>query len=308
MIGRVATFALSSKMIESALRTQARNAELMLQQASGEISTDFGGLGSDSRRVLELQTAITQSKAYADSATSAGSRIEIMYSAMTEMTDLLTILQSAITGATEGGALDDGTLETLKSSMAAYLEEFAAQLNTQYEGRYLFAGGMTGTVPVDLDSYPAQSVPSSASTDYYKGDDEIASVRVSTERVVEYGVTADAPAFEKALRAFSIMANLPSGTTSLDSATLDEVLTLTQEALDGVSTIQTKLSIDANRLESAIAMQESFQEQATALESTLTDADIAAVAAELATRQTQLEAAYAAIAKIQSLSLADYLK
>ncbi|MDC7786777.1 flagellin [Rhodoplanes sp. TEM] len=308
MIGRVATFALSGKMIDTALRTQARNSELMLQQASGEISTDFGGLGSSSRRVLEMQTAITQSKAYAESATNAVSRIEIMYSSLTQMSDLLTTLQSSVTGATDAGTLDEGTIASLTTAMGEYLEEFAAQLNTQYEGRYLFSGSMIDTAPVDLDSYPAQSVPSSASFDYYKGNDEITSVRVSTEQVVEYGVTAESEAFEKALRAFSIMANLPSGTSSIDTDTLNEVLTLTKEAMSGVTTIQTKLSINANRLESVVDSQEAFQEQATSLESTLTDVDVAAAAAELSTRQTQLEAAYSAIAKIQSLSLADYLK
>lgn len=308
MIGRVATFALSGKMIEAALRTQARNSELMLQQASGEISTDFGGLGSTSRRVLELQTSITQSKAYASSATNAVARIEIMYSSLTQMTDLLSKLQTSVTGATDAGTLDEGTISSLTTAMGEYMEEFAAQLNTQYEGRYLFAGSMIDTAPVDLDSYPAQSVPSSASFDYYKGNDEITSVRVSTEQVVEYGVTAESEAFEKALRAFGIMANLPSGTSSIDTDTLNEVLALTKEAMSGVTTIQTKLSINANRLESVVDSQEAFQEQATALESTLTDVDVAAAAAELATRQTQLEAAYAAIAKIQSLSLADYLK
>ncbi|MFD2184252.1 flagellin [Rhodoplanes azumiensis] len=308
MIGRVATFALSGKMIDAALRSQSRVAELTLQQASGEISTDFGGLGTSSRRVLELQTAIAQSKAYAESATNAGSRIEIMYSALSQMTDLLTRLQSAVTAATDAGSLNEGTLASLTTSMGEYLKEFAAQLNTQYEGRYLFAGSRTSSEPVDLSSYPNQSVPSTASYDYYKGNDEISSVRVSTEQVIRYGVTANDEAFEKALRALSIMANLPSGTSTLDGDTLDEVLTLTQEALNGVSTIQTKLSINASRLESAVSSQEAFQDQATAIESTLTDVDIAAAAAELSTRQTQLEAAYAAIAKIQSLSLADYLR
>ncbi|RAI40553.1 flagellin [Rhodoplanes roseus] len=308
MIGRVATFALSEKTINQALRTQARNTELTLQQASGEISSNFGGLGSTSRRVLELQTAVTQSAAYSDAATNAGSRIEIMYSAMSQMTDLLTTLQSSITSATDAGTLDDGTVSSLTTSMGEYLDEFGSLLNTQYEGRYLFSGAMIDTAPVDLDDYPAQTVPSTESTDYYKGDDAIASVRVSTEQVVEYGVTADDPAFEKALRAFSIMANLSSGTETLDSDTLNEALSLTKTALSGVSTIQTKLSINANTLEKAASLQTSFQDQATSLESTLTDVDVAAAAAELATRQTQLQAAYSAIAKIQSLSLADYLK
>lgn len=307
MLGRVATFALSEKMIQTALRSQSRTAELELQEASGNISDDFGGLGVTSRRVLNLQTSIAQSTAYSDAATSADSRVEVMYSACTQMTDLLTTLRSSIVSATDAGTLDDGTLASLTTAMSEYLDEFASLLNTQYEGRYLFSGAKTDTKPVDVSSssYAAQTSPSTATTSYYSGDDEIASVRVSSEQTVEYGVTADNPAFEKALRAFNLMANLSS---SSDSDTLDEALSLADDALSGVSTIQTKLSIDASTLESAVTMQTSFQDQATSLESTLTDVDVASAAAELSTRQAQLEAAYSAISKIQSLNLVDYLK
>lgn len=308
MLGRVATFALSEKMIQTALRSQARAAELQLQQASGSISEDFGGLGSTSRRVLDLQTSIAQSTAYSDAATNVSSRIEVMYSACTQMTDLLNTLKSSLVSATDAGSLDEGTLDSLKTTMSEYLDEFASLLNTQYEGRYLFAGAKTDTKPVDVSSttYPAMTTPSTATTSYYSGDDEISSVRVSAEQTVEYGVTADNPAFEKALRAFNLIANV-SGDT-IDSDTLSEALSLANDAISGVATIQTKLSINASRLEDAASIQETYQDQASALESSLTDVDVAAAAAELATRQTQLEAAYSAISKIQSLSLLDYLK
>lgn len=308
MLGRVATFALSETMIQTALRSQARAAELQLQQASGSISEDFGGLGSTSRRVLDLQTSIAQSTAYSDAATNVGSRIEVMYSALTQMTDLLTSLRASLISATDAGTMDEGTLASLTATMAEYLEEFASLLNTRYEGRYLFAGAMTDTKPVDVStaSYPAMTAPSTATTGYYKGDDEIASVRVSSEQVVEYGITADDPAFEKALRALNLIANVSGD--SLDTTTLNESLSLAEEALSGVSTLQAKLSIDANAVENAASMQTTYQDQASALESALTDVDIAAAAAELAVRQTQLEAAYSAISKIQSLSLVDFLR
>ncbi|NVO16628.1 MAG: flagellin [Rhodoplanes sp.] len=308
MLGRVATFALSEKMIQSALRSQSRTVEIELQEASGNISDTFGGLGATSRRVLDLQTSIAQSTAYSDAATNTGSRIEVMYSACTQMTDLLTTLRSSIVSATDAGTLDDGTLASLTTAMSEYMDEFASLLNTQYEGRYLFSGAMTDTKPVDVSSsaYPAQTTPSTASTSYYNGDDEIASVRVSSEQVVQYGVTADNPAFEKALRAFNLMSNMSSST--LDSDTLTEALSLAEEALSGVSSIQTKLSINASTMESAVSMQTTFQDQASSLESNLTDVDVAAASAELSTRQAQLEAAYSAINKIQSLNLVDYLK
>jgi len=46
-----------------------------------------------------------------------------------------------------------------------------------------------------------------AGTSYCQGDGEAASVRVSDSQIVSYGVTADNTAFEKALRAMSLVAN-----------------------------------------------------------------------------------------------------
>ncbi|EJW11910.1 Flagellar hook-associated protein FlgL [Rhodovulum sp. PH10] len=306
MIGRVATFALNDRMISAALQAQAETASLQLQQASGKISEDFGGLGGTSRRVLDLQTSIRQSQSYSAAATGALGRIEVMYSAASQMTDLLTSLRADLTAAST--ATDEASVSTLASSASQGLAELAALLNTNYEGRYLFAGAATDTAPVDLDAadWPTPTTPSTASTAYYRGDDQIAAVKVGSEQTVQYGVTADAAPFEQALRAFSLVAGL-SG-SSVDPDTLTEALDLALSALDGITAIQTKLSFDAATMERAVDTQTEFQDQASGLASDLTDVDLAAVTAELSVRQAQLEASYSALATIQKLSLLDYLR
>ncbi|MBR7518665.1 hypothetical protein KC217_23655, partial [Mycobacterium tuberculosis] len=60
-------------------------------------------------------------------------------------------------------------------------------------------------------------------------------------------------------------------------------------------------------LEDTVSDAEAFQDYAGGVESDLSKVDIAAVAAQLSSYDSQLEAAYAAIGTIQSLSLADYL-
>ena len=305
MTMRVATFATSGRMLEAALRTQAKTVELEIQEASGAVSTDYGGLGADARKLVSLEVSVARAQSYADAASSAGDRIEVMYSACSSMTELLTELRAQLISATEN--VDD-TGVGLTDTAAELLQEFAAQLNTQYEGRYLFAGSRTDVLPVVVDSatYPAATSPSSADTSYYQGDSTVAAVRVSADQMIDYGVTADDPAFEQSLRALNLVANV--STSPLDTAALDEALELVTDAVDAVLAVQAGLSVDADAMERAVANQEEYVDFASALVGDLNAVDVAAVAAALATYQAQLEASYSAIAKIQGLSLLDYLR
>lgn len=299
MVMRVATFALSDSMISAALRAQAKVANLEVQSASGEVSSDFGGLGSDAKKVVDLQVSISQSKAYDDAATSADDRVQAMYSATGSVVDLLTSYKSALTGALSTSSDTDSLVESAQSLMT----EVASALNVQYGGRYLFAGSQTTTAPVDLTSYPNSSA-AGADTSYYQGNDQVASVRVSDSQTVDYGVTADAGGFEQALRSLSMIAN----GSSIDSDTIGSALDLATSALDSVTGIQASLSLKSTQLENASSNQQDYQSYASSLSASLTDVDVATVTAKISTYQSQLEASYSALSKVLSLRLSDYLK
>jgi flagellar hook-associated protein 3 FlgL len=304
MTMRVATFAMTDRLLDTALRTQAKTAELQIQQASGLISDDYGGLGGYAKDVVSLETSITRAQAYIDSATSARNRIEIMYSACGSMVDLLSTMRSQLTSAM--GSLEND-VTSLQSAAAEILEEFSSLLNTQYEGRYLFAGGQTDSPAVDTSdaTYAAASSPSSVDTSYYLGDSDIASVRTSSDQIIQYGVTADNSAFEKSLRALNLLKNM--SVDPVDSAVLEEAQALIVDGLDGVLAVQTGLSLDEAAMERAIDTQEDYVAYGSSRVSDLRDVDVAAVAASLATYEAQLQASYSALGRIQKLSLLNYI-
>jgi flagellar hook-associated protein 3 FlgL len=300
---RVATFGISDQMIASALRTQSTMANQQIQQASGLVSSDFGGLGSTTQQVLNLQVSATRSQSYIDAATLTNSKIQVMYSAVNSIADLATQFRALLTSATSASGTDAASVTESARNM---LEQAASVLNTQYSGRYLFGGSETRTAPVDVSStrYPAATSPSSADTSYYQGDGQLASVRVSDSQTVSYGVSADNAAFEKIMRAM----NLAASNSPLSTATLNEALDLAVEAIDGLGLVQTRISNASASIENASAYQTEYLSHVQTLGSDLTSVDVAAVTAKLATYQAQLTASYSAIAKVQSLNLASYLR
>jgi flagellar hook-associated protein 3 FlgL len=298
MAMRVATFALSNRMITSAMTTLAKQAEAQEQESTGLISTEYAGYGATSKRLLDLQTSLTRSQAYIDSATTAESRTEVMYSAVDSMIDLVTELRSLLTSAT-GTTTDSASLQ---AQAQEYMEEFASLLNTQYDGHYVF-GGSSATEPVDLSALSSATASSTADTSYYQGGDEIASVRVSDYQTISYGVNADNSAFEEALRAFNMIAS----TSSADTDTISTALALAETAIEDLTTVQTRLSLSANAMERAVTYQTEYQDYVSELAIDLSSVDVTAVTVQLSTLEAQLTASYSAISKILSLNLADYL-
>lgn len=302
MVMRVATFAQSDQMITSALRTQAIMANEQVQESSGLKSEDFGGYGSDAGRVINLQVSVTRAQSYIDAATLADSKVQVMYSAVGSMTNIITQLRSQLSAATTGSSTATASVVNSAQQMLA---QMGSLLNTQYNGGYVFSGGSTTTAPADLSSFSTGAGSlTTADTSYYKGDDEITSVRVADDQTVSYGVTADNSAFEQVMRVLKFVAN----STTLSSTDITQALDLASTALDATSTVQAKLSSSASQIESASSRQTDYQSFAQTLGTDLTGVDVAAVTAQLSTYQAQLTASYSAIAKIQSLNLASYLR
>jgi flagellar hook-associated protein 3 FlgL len=298
---RVATFAINDQMIASALRTQSTMANQQIQEASGLISSDFGGLGSSAQQVLNLQVSVTRAQSYIDAATQTNSKIQVMYSAVNSVSDLVTQFRTLLTSASSASSTDAASVTESAKNM---LEQMASLLNTQYNGGYLFGGSATKTAPVDISSATYASSPSTADTSYYQGDSQLGAVRVSDNQTVSYGVTADNTAFEQIMRAM----NLVASNSPLSTDTLNEALDLAVDSIDKLGVVQTRISNASASIERASAYQTEYQSYAQTLGSDLTSVDVAAVTAKLSTYQAQLTASYAAIAKVQSLNLASYLR
>ena len=303
MAMRVATFAMNERMLSASLRTQAKMSEMQIQEATGQVSTDYGGLGNSAARVLDLEVSLARSKTYASAAEEANGRVQVMYDQMSTMTDLLTELRGRVAAAIGTNSTDTSD-ESLATAATSALEDLAGLLNVRYEGRYLFAGSATTTLPVDLESYDPADL-TTEDTSYYQGNGTITSVQVSSERSIAYGVTADNPAFEEMMRAVSALSKVDGNTTD---AEMEEISTLLVSALDKVTAVQSGLSLSSAALERASEVEQEYQSYVSSSLTGLTGVDVAAVTVQLTAYETQLQASYAAVAKVQGLSLLDYLR
>ena len=298
---RVATFATTDRLLNASMRLQSQMTNMQVQEASGVKSTDYGGLGTQSGKLINLETSLKRSQTFQSAISDASGRIDAMYSVLGNITDMLTSFRSEITAAlsTDGG---EETSRSLIATAQSYLDEMSSTLNSKFEGRYLFSGSLTETAPVDLDGYVADLNTASAS--YYQGDSQLASVRASSEMTLTYGISANDSAFEQAIRALGTIAG---SADTPDSDTLESVYTLLGSALDDTIALQSNVSSKSSSLDRMSNWQADYQDMLSASISEIKDVDVAEVTVRLTTYQTQLEASYSALAKLMSISLQDYL-
>lgn len=302
MTSRVSTFGINQQMLAAALKTQARMADMQLQEASGLVSTDYGGLGTDARQLVSLDIEKARADRYQAAADTASARNELVYSALGDMADILTSFRSQLT-ALMSTDVTDTAKSALVTSAGGWLEEFSARLNSTYNGQYLFGGPDTTDAPVDTSAISFDL--DTENTGYYQGGDSLYAAQIGEGEVLSYGINADSSAFEKALRALGSVASADSDLSDID---ISDVLDLVISAVDAIGGLQGATSVAASRLERASANQAELSASFDSQISDLNGVDVTAVTASLTAYETQLEASYAALAKIQSLSILDYLR
>jgi flagellar hook-associated protein 3 FlgL len=301
---RVSTYGQLNATLTSIMRQQSDLAVAQAQNATGLKSQSYQGLGADSARALNLEAQLARSLQYVQQGEIVASRVETMYGAVTDMIDTLGKYQSLLSTAMSGQSA--GTA-ALNYQAQTWLDTFVDSANTRLTGRYLFSGDMTDTAPVDVSDppYTPQTYPSTASTAYYQGNAAIATFQASDGKTITYGVTANEAGFEQAIRALSLGAN--ASENPVDQDALTEAYDLVNTALDALLVTQTKLSAAASALEWEMDVQTDVQVRLEAMVSTIKEVDVAEALTRMETLQTQLEASYAAIAKINEMNLFDYL-
>ncbi|MHB8285851.1 MAG: flagellin [Caulobacteraceae bacterium] len=301
MLGRVATFSEVSYLMQLNQSTAAASATASTQEASGLISTTYGGLGSSMSTVLNVDNQITALTADGTNATNSLSSMQETYSVLgnvtTLATSMLSSLSSYMTSTTSSSS-------SVAASAATWLSELTADANTQYAGSYLFSGTDSTTAPVDTSAsdYDPTADPTAADTTYYQGSSTGTTYTGSDGYTVATSVQADSPGFEQMFRALSMIIADPT-----DSSTLSAAYDLIQSGSSALTDVQSTLSTNTTALTNYQTDASDKVTTLTTLATSLKDSDVAAATVTVTSLNTQLEASYEAISKMMSDSLAQYL-
>jgi len=310
-VTRVATYA-QHLLTQSYLRaTQSRVSTGNTAIASGKVAQTYAELGIDSHRLLSLEDSNARAEQYIKNIDRASARLNIMESSVASLVDRATYVLGQLAIAVNADNADNIALDELGDS---YLIDAAAVLNVRHEGRSLFAGSRGNLAPVDLTGYDPTAAwppaaPGAVDVTYYQGDGVTATARADDNFDLDYGATADAPGFEKLLRALAYTRWAGQNPTDPDRGTvLAAAMDLSREAIGDMGRIRSEIGAKSSILDATRLRQEQFRNYATEAISGLEDTDLPEAITRLTADQTLLQASYLSLSRLDSISLIDFLR
>lgn len=287
-------------------QTTARIDKTVIQVSSGRVSETYAGISRDAARVVNLQTDQARASQYASDNKLIGTKLTTMESKVASLVDLATSVRTQLVAAL--GSTNPGSAG-IQTTAGGALETVAATLNSQLDGKSLFAGSRTDTLPVDLSGRPADGVfAGDAAATYYKGDDKPAQATVADGQTLTYGIGADDPAFASLIQGLQ-MAKAANGNAADGGASqLQAALDLVNKALETLPDVRSRIGASQNVVDAATTRHTTFVTFATQAVGDIQNVDAAQALTQLSSDQAVLQASYAAIGRLTSLSIIDYLK
>ena len=318
---RVSTLAQQQLITSNALRTQRNVNDLQVQIASGKKTQSFSGIADDAGRLVNLKSELSQAEQFIQNITITEKRLDLMAFALDQIEDVARKARTDFAAALNGSAADDIQLSLLAQ---ASLDQVVEVLNTKDDSRFLFAGGAVETKPVNLSNAnytaPAPGSPptfvQTVETGYYQGDAVLQSTRADDGFNVAYGMNADESAFEKLIRTLDNVSNVTftDPITAQEKTFLSEAMVELTELIDNngvdktLSDLRADIGLDRVVLDNIRDKHNDFLQFSQDSIAEIENIDPAEVITSLNFEQIQLEASFTTIARIQTLSLSNFLR
>ena len=336
----------SNLSIQTSMRLTIRQAQAELIKAQQEVTTgmyaDVGAsIGSETSRVLDLTRDGIRLQSMIDTNAIVTQRLEASQEALNQMATSAQEMQDALIALGQSGTTT--TITVAVNTVSNVLSNFTNLANTSFSGEYLFSGVNTDVQPLaEYDATSAAkasfdaayaaypwSTPKTATemddfitnviepmytgaawtTDWSNAADGVMTSRISQSEVVETSTSAN----ENGMRYFALAAVVAkellgqSMDESVRSVVTDKAIAYISKATAGLNDQRTQLGLSQSRVKKA---NTSLQIQINILDTTKADR-VEVDAYEASTRVNNLlslaEASYTLTAKIQQLSLVNYL-
>lgn len=318
-MSRIATISQNRFAVFATLNTQKRLFEAQTQIGTGLKSQTFAGLGRDAGRLVSLRNEFERLDRFVTNIETTERRLELTGFTLERVEDVAREFRTTLLSAKNG---DQANVIALPALAQGLLNQIVDLLNVRDESRFLFSGANIRSRAVDLNNgtYTPPTVPpfpGTANLDYYGGDNVVQQARIDEGFVISYGIRANESAIEKIIRSFDSISEISftSPASAAEVTAVDAAITLLTEALDantgGQKTIGALFAnVELNRtlLNDIKTKQENFKAFAERQIVDIQQVNTIEAITRLNAEQVTLEASFATIARIQSLSLTNFLR
>ncbi len=297
-VQRISNVSLFNSTMRNVSNTQFSLFTLQEQISSGVKANNFKGLNGQVEQFVGLEAQTRRLDLYKMSNAVLDSRLTAVTTSMStiidvadQIEDLMVQMRSAVTSENANFAVQ----------VRDKMKTIAAAMNVQSEGRYLFGGTVTDRPPVP-DTSVTNVSPGVPDTLYYAGSNESVVHRIDDFIEIEFPIRGDDIAFQQLFAAVDLALQSPDS-----DDTMQQAITLIQQAQSGLNTAQAKVNSAMVNLEQVQARQDTTKEYIRGLTEQVSKTDIVAATTQAANDQAVLQASYQVFARLIQLKLSDYL-
>lgn len=302
MITRVSSYFQNQNSLRSVQIANEGLAKTTYQITTGNKAERLSDIAGVSSQIVTLQNAVDRIDVYKDNMTTATNRLNSAENALAGMKDLLAEAASVATlGRNENTA---STRSALAPKAQAIADTFYNLFKTQFEGHYIFSGMKGDTSPVATNAaataFPGAPIP----TTWYQGDSTPPSVMTGPGTTLQYGLAGNETAFAEMKAGFEA---LWYGLQNNSLTDIDSAITTLKSAQTDLAVLQGRVGGQINTLQQLDTRYDNQKQFTTQQLDGLQKADISEAITMFTQQQTTLQASLQIIAKINSISLLDYV-
>jgi flagellar hook-associated protein 3 FlgL len=305
---RISTSTTYESALLNILSAQNRLGTAENQVSSGKVADDLKGYGVRADSLTAARSLKSRLDGYVESSRSLTSTLDVQDHALEQLASAALSARGAV-----AEALATGSAVGLMASLEGYLGQAIDALNTEYQGRHLFAGGQTDGEPVGaLALADLTAAPTIASL--FSNDQLELTRRLDDKMSMKIGMLANElgePLFTALEGVQAIhqggLGPFNGSLTEAQAAALEALISSFDQAWGGINEKVAENGGMQIRLE---AVQTSLLDRQTALEGVLgemVDVDMAAAVSRLQLAQTALQASANVFATLTGSSLLNVL-
>lgn len=290
------------------LSGQNRQSAAQAQVSTGKVADDLKGYGVHADALTATRSLKARIDGHVNNAKNLSSTLAVQDQALSQLANAAQGARSAV-----AEALATGSANGLMTALQGYLSQAVDALNTEYQGRHLFAGGQSDLEPVGpltlADLTAAASIPGLFSNDQLQINN-----RLDDKLTVATNFLASdlgAPLFG-ALKAVQALhqagpAPLSGHLQPYQSAGLEGVIAGFDAAWSGLNEAVAENGGLQNRVASIQTALEDRQMALTSVLGDMTDVDMAAAVSRLQLAETAVQASAQVFATLTGSSLLNVL-
>ena len=150
-MSRISTLAANTLLLNQTLRTQQSLFERQLAVSSEKKSQDYKGIHDDSRRLVNVENQRDLLQRYISNNEQMDIRLQLTTTALSGIEDGFQGFRNLLLDYTAANPKDPNVVADLQQQAFTALKNIQDLLNTEVDGKFLFAGSRATTKPVDLE-------------------------------------------------------------------------------------------------------------------------------------------------------------